>query len=174
MRFAILISVHMPKTGGTTFRQSVLQPFFGERLLLDYGDRPLLDVSDMRNAKALEFAPPENLAARFDCVHGHFLAAKYAGKVPCDLAVWLRHPVERTVSRFFYGKRKDGETVKDLTFVEFCHLERFQNIYAKFLWNMDIDSFSFVGITEDWARSMSVFCRRFDLTPPPPQPHRTT
>ena len=160
----------MPKTGGIAFRQSVLLPLFGERLLFDYGDKPLLDTADVRNAKALEFAPPADLAINFDCVHGHFLAAKYAGKVPCDLAVWLRHPVERTASRFFYGKRNGGETVRDLTFAEFCHLERFQNIYAKFLWNTDISSFDFVGITEDYASSVGVFVRRFGLSAVPAPP----
>ena len=118
----------------------------------------------MRNSKALEFAPSDDLATKFDCVHGHFLPAKYLGKVPCDLAVWLRHPVERTASFFFYGKRNGGETVKDLTFAEFCRLERFHNTYAKYLWSTDISSFDFVGITEDYARSLDVFVRRFGLS----------
>ena len=121
-------------------------------------------TADVRHAKALEFAPPDDLATKFDCVHGHFMPAKYVGKVPGDLVVWLRHPVERTASRFFYGKRNGGETMKDLTFAEFCRLERFHNVYAKYLWGTDINSFDFVGITEDYARSLGVFFRRFALS----------
>lgn len=128
--------------------------------MLDYADRPLAHETGERNAGALAFAPDGELLSRYDCVHGHFLAIKYAGSPrPIEFAVWLRDPVQRLVSRYHYGKRQGG--LAGLTFTEFCEEERFRNTYAKYLWNFDIDRCDFVGITEEYARSVGVFCRRF-------------
>ena len=162
----MLVSVHIPKTGGVTFRRSVLEPAFGDRLLLDYADRPLAHETGKRNARAQAFVPDEGLLRRYDCVHGHFLAAKYANAASgCEFAVWLRHPVQRVVSRFLFARREGRGRVAAMTFAEFCRDHHFHNLYAKYLWNFDIDRLDFVGITEDYARSVDVFRRRFDIAP---------
>lgn len=102
----MLVSVHIPKTGGITFLRTVLEPTFGDRILLDYEDKPLAHDAAERNAHAHRFLPGDDLLARYDCVHGHFLAVKYANAAtPCEFACWLRDPVERVLSRFFYAQR---------------------------------------------------------------------
>lgn len=58
-----IVSIHVPKTGGTSFIE-ILRGHFGDKLLLDYG----LNESD-------SIAPFQ--AGAFDCVHGHFPATKY-------------------------------------------------------------------------------------------------
>ena len=161
----MLVSVHLPKTGGSSFRRSVLEPAYGNRLLLDYEDRPLSHPASGRNRRAKTFQPSDELVARYDCVHGHFLATKYlCEKTPCEFAAWFRDPVQRVVSRFFYGKRKGrGEVSEDMTLEEFCELSKFHNLYAKYLWEFDIEQFDFVGITEYYASSVELFLRRFGL-----------
>ena len=157
----LLISVHIPKTGGVTFRTAVLAPAFGDRLLLDYDDHPLANESSARNARAQAFVPDDELLSRYDCIHGHFLAAKYAGTPGCEFAVWLRDPVQRYISRYHYGQREGG--MAGMTFTEFCQIERYHNTYASYLWRFDIDRFDFVGITEEYARSLDIFRRRFGI-----------
>ena len=161
----MLVSVHMPKTGGTSFRRNLLTPAFGKRLLLDYEDRPLMHSKDERNQSAKAFRPDDELLARYDCVHGHFLAAKYRCEVPSlKFAVWFRDPLQRAVSRFHHGKRTDGGAIgAHTTIEEFCELGHLQNIYAKLLWSFDLSWFDFVGITEDYAAGVEMFCRMFDL-----------
>ncbi len=150
---------------GVSFRSTVLEPAFGDRLLYDYADRPIATGRAERNAHAAAYVPSDDLLARYDCVHGHFPATKYVcDKAPCEFSVWLRHPVQRVASRFFYGKRTGDEATKDLTFSQFCRLERFHNLYAQYLWNFDVERFDFVGVIEDYARSMAVFCRRFGIS----------
>ena len=157
----MLVSVHIPKTGGITFLRTVLEPTFGDRILLDYEDKPLAHDAAERNAHAHRFLPGDDLLARYDCVHGHFLAVKYANAAtPCEFACWLRDPVERVLSRFFYAQRGNGP-VKGMTFTDFLSLDRYHNVYAKYLWSFDIERFDFVGITEDYERSLDVFHRRF-------------
>ena len=160
----MLVSVHIPKTGGMTFLKNVLEPAFGDRVLCDYGDRPMAHGTAERNAHALRFVPGDDLLARYDCVHGHFLTMKYANAAkPCKFVCWLRDPVQRVVSRFLYSKRNSIVSIKDMTFTEYCRWERHHNMYAKYLWGFDIERFDFVGITEDYERSLDVFRRRFGI-----------
>ena len=162
----MIVSVHIPKTGGVSFRKSVLEPIFGDRLLSDYADAPLSRDTPDRIARAQAFEPSPDLPERYDCVHGHFLALKYVSeRVPCEFAAWFRDPAQRVVSRYLYGQRKGGGTIAPgMTIREFCEIERFQNTYAKFLWGFDFERFDFVGITEDYASSVELFRRRFGLS----------
>ena len=162
----MLVSVHMPKTGGTAFRRNVLEPAFGERLLPDYEDRPLITPENERNESAKAFCPDDRLFARYDCVHGHFLAVKYRA-TGCKFAAWFRDPVQRAVSRFHFGTRTAGGPIgPHTTLDEFCELEHLQNMYAKLLWSFDLDWLDFVGITEDYAAGVEMFCRMFDVPDP--------
>ena len=164
----MLVSIHIPKTGGTTLRESVLKPALGNRLKMDYGDKPLATEVSVRNESALAFEPPPDLASRHDCVHGHFLATKYLSKnFPCQFAAWFRDPVQRMVSRYFDGKRTEGSLVTPgMSLAEFCEIEKFHNTYASYLWNFGLDRLDFVGIVEDYDDSLAVFCRRFDISAP--------
>ena len=139
---------------------------FGDRLLLDYDDRPLAHDASERNAKAEAFVPDDELLRRYDCVHGHFLPAKYAKKrMPCRFAVWLRDPVQRVMSRFLFAQRQGRGEVARMTLAEFCQAERYHNLYAQYLWNFEVEGFDFVGITEDYVHSVHVFRHRFGLWP---------
>ncbi len=71
----MLISVHIPKSAGTTFR-NLLQHHFGCRLYLDYGDRPLAPNYRWRMfKKRWQQGKNENATlSTYESVHGHFVA----------------------------------------------------------------------------------------------------
>ncbi len=101
----MIISLHTPKTGGNSFR-NVLQFHFGDRLFLDYGDFPINKNLQCRTADAIEKGKEIELRKleirqRFQCIHGHFLARKYAafmGNEHVKFVTWLRDPLERLAS----------------------------------------------------------------------------
>lgn len=176
----MLISVHLPKTGGVTFR-SLLQKHYGEALLLDYQDRPMSQASFQRNLSAFSnmLQPWQLDTKKYDCVHGHFLPLKYQLIKQADFITWFRHPVERVVSRYYYMQRtlsaNDAQRryIKDqhINLEAFCQIPHYHNLYAKYLVGMPLEKFRFIGITEDYDNSLTVFKHMFKLdhlhTPPP-------
>jgi hypothetical protein len=109
--------------------------------------------------KAQEF----NIKGKFPspptaCIHGHFLAAKYKNIPDGRFCTWLRDPAERVVSRYHHGlKAKERSADSPLS------LEQFQNIYARYLQNMPLTEFDFVGITEDYDDSLKLFSEIFSI-----------
>lgn len=163
----MLISVHIPKTGGTSFKE-FLTLHYQNKLFLDYGDQPMAKDSETRNKQAMahQLTAP-NLSVDYDCIHGHFLPTKYDIAAQHNLfAVWFRDPVERVVSRFFHGKRHLGAdqiVTESMSLEEFCEIEHFHNLYAKYLWNFPVRKFDFIGITEDYNNSLELFCKLLNM-----------
>lgn len=172
----LLVSVHMPKTAGTSFADS-LQARFGARYRADYADLPMQFPPLRRQRMALAGAetlrrlPPRDV----DCVHGHFLAVKYqrglAGR-PQRYITWLRDPVERVVSHYAYWRRDyDGsdpcQPLRNRMLAEDWSLERFalgeemRNLYHQYLWGVDPADFDFIGITERYADDIERMATRY-------------
>ncbi len=153
----MLISIHIPKTAGTSFG-ALLRQRFGAGLLEDYGDRPMSRASAPRIAGALVRMPGGAIRLRgFQAVHGHFLALKYVG-TRGDVVTWLRHPAQRVVSRYEHYLRDvvaglplqpvDGLR-PGLSLEEFSRIPRFRNTCAKFLRGFPRNRIACYGFSED-------------------------
>ena len=95
-----LISLHIPKCAGQSFRK-VLESWFGERLLFHY--------FQVRNA-----LPPKYPLQAGICIHGHFNAARGFGvnayyPEADQLLTVLRDPLEMHISNYFFWKRTARE-----------------------------------------------------------------
>lgn len=106
-RSELLISLHVPKTAGTSLRQ-MLQGWFGENLAFHYrGDRG---------------EAPEAVAPRPGlCVHGHFNRCRGLGALQyypdaSQFIVFLRDPFDRFVSqwRYLHYQQRSGVLVPEL------------------------------------------------------------
>jgi len=100
-----LISIHIPKAGGTSFT-SVLRTWFGKRLYLHYFDPKHGTMPRKRNIK------PGFFKRRFQkgvCIHGHFNKMRgfgvqdYYPEVNQFITV-LRNPLELALSNYYYLK----------------------------------------------------------------------
>ena len=167
----LMVSVHLPKTAGTSFR-ATLEDHFGPRLRSDYDDMPLHKGAAERNLAGLEGAVA-NFLGNFDgvgCIHGHFLPMKYLllrDRLNTEFVTWLRHPVDRLVSHYDFWKRQyDPATAgplhrtvvaQDWSLERFCLSEELRDVYATFLWAFPLEYFAFVGIVEHYAEDHAFF-----------------
>lgn len=168
-----LVSVHLPKTAGTSFAEA-LQRVHGDGLRLDNADRPLAHARGERRLSALRQACAMAGQVLPDaCVHGHFLPLKYALARRTRFCVWLRDPVQRVVSRYHHYRRHGANEphhrrwglLPGLTLEQFVVLPQYRNTYAEYLWAFPLRRFDFVGIVECYAQDMARFAACFDLDP---------
>lgn len=179
----MIISVHIPKTAGTSFAKA-LEAHFGSGLLQDYADLPTNTPQYERNRAAL-LASVHNAESAHStgvaCIHGHFLPLKYlllSVKKDLRFITWMRDPVERVLSHFYYLKSfYDPPTAPDLhrkmieedwSVERFCLSPELRNLYGQFLWGFPLEYFDFIGITEFYNEDLSYFSRQYlntDLEP---------
>ena len=167
----MLISVHIPKTGGTAFGE-LLARRFGSRLLRDYDDRPLAHAAPRRLAAAIAAIPAQPARRRgHDAVHGHFLALKYLG-VRGDVVTWLRDPAQRVLSRYHHYRRDvaEGRELQGiaglrpgLALEEFIELERFRDTMAKYFRGFPLRRVRCFGFSEDMAEGLERMRRSLGL-----------
>gem|GEM_PF-378007 len=176
----MLISLHLPKTGGVSFRRA-LEKVFGNRLRIDYGDLPINTPVLKRRCLALLKCAWNPLlfatARKIDCIHGHFLPLKYRLLRDAAFITWLRDPVERVASHYYFWKRsydpKNLPSLHKKMLRENWSLERFclgpevRNFYSQFLWGFPVERFDFIGITEHYEEDFDFFFRKYFKTAMP-------
>lgn len=107
-----LLSVHVPKTGGTAFGE-VLETVYGAGRIHTVYPRasdallaPSHEQEEMWLADSLELCRRRNDAPRV--VHGHFQLTVYADRFPNARKIaWLRHPVDRLISAYYWWRMRD-------------------------------------------------------------------
>lgn len=164
----MIISVHIPKTGGSSFRY-LLTKHFDQKVLLDYDDRPMSHSENKRLDMARSYDPKIDFElAQYECVHGHFLPLKYKGLLgDSTFITWLRHPVERHLSRYYHYVRKQERLNNEVLSPQaFCEKPEFQNIYAKYFTDFALDNFDFIGITERYQESLEALSTKLSIPLP--------
>ncbi|HYW08934.1 MAG TPA: hypothetical protein VE913_18390 [Longimicrobium sp.] len=173
-----ILSVHIYKTGGTTFR-NLLATLPGATVHFDYGDMPLAPARPLRMLGTVyrttkTFLKVHGAVRGHDdrrvFIHGHFVATKYNRIFPsAALVTWLRDPVERVVSHYHFWHRHPNMKhpickrliAERLSLAEFAEIEGMRNVHSRLLGGANLASFDFVGITEDYDRSVALFLKIF-------------
>ena len=161
-----LLSIHIPKTAGSTFR-TILDELYGESL------RPMYSLE--------ETAPRLYHTVRLDpqtrSLHGHFQAGGFEERLPGAARItWLRDPVERIVSSYFQFQRHP-ESARESEFnerlfaerwslLEFARREEMRRQVRWYLNAVPLDEFLFIGISDRFEESMRLFRYLFRLPPP--------
>ncbi len=159
----MIISVHIPKCAGTSFRY-VLQRVYGRRLWLNYG------------ADFSREAVPSDTA----CIHGHIPGRAYETAFPEHrIITMVRHPVQRVISNYYHFLHRPDERNPDcrrlherkLSLVEFAELPNVRNEATRYVAGRAPDDFDFVGITERYAESVLLYQRMLKIEWPLPVLH---
>jgi hypothetical protein len=154
-----LISLHIPKTAGTSFR-NILKSAYGERAVV----RVDIPIESERASHERAVQGPARLPRGARVLHGHFrvkdLRDRYGLEAGIPVVTWLRDPVERVVSNYFYlqgvlrgilNEEKRSVAIlnkMERTLLEYARAEIAQNRIAKFLDGTKLGDLFFVGVQE--------------------------
>ena len=118
--------------------------------------------------------PSFDLSDQVRCIHGHFLPLKYRWlrcKQPRQFVIWLRDPIERLASHYYYWlrnyQREQAGPLRIRMVEEGWSLERFcfspemRNLYSEFLWGFPYRRFDFVGVVENYESDFCYFSERY-------------
>ena len=146
-----ILSLHVPKSGGTSFAKT-LEQIYKSQFLSHY--------------PALQDQGSINLSSKTECVHGHLYIDIYQSIFPnAEFITWLRHPVDRTVSLYHHIlKNPDPENdlhkeilLGNLNLLEFSELEWARNQSLHWFGDRNPEDFKFIGFLET-SKSSIVKC----------------
>lgn len=171
----MLVSVHIPKTAGSSFLGTLTENY-GSKLLKDYADIPINTPVYERNKSALQASlfNAEKDFREIECIHGHFLPLKYlllSDKQKTTFVTWLRNPVDRVLSHYYFWKRTFDPKVspplhrkvieEDWSIERFCLSLELKDLYSQFMYGFPLEKFAFVGITEFYDDDLEFFSRHY-------------
>ncbi|WMS42853.1 sulfotransferase family 2 domain-containing protein [Acuticoccus sp. MNP-M23] len=154
----LILSIHIQKTAGTRFGE-ILRRRHGEGFALYYG------ANDERTHPMLRVDPQDVTAERLNalaesgitCLHGHIRARALLKAVPNpkQYYVFLREPIEQTLSRYHFvrslpegGKMHARMREHDYSIDEFVQLPAISNFQSNYLEPLDPRQVGFLGVTE--------------------------
>ena len=165
-----LISVHIPKTAGTSFAE-ILKEVYGHTnigslhiqsvgksndLIITYQDKPVKETELNLNTMVL---------------HGHFpyrrIPQIIKPSADTPIITWLRHPVERVISAYHYAdniyRKELSETNPRLNILntlkrnlmEYAFIKGSRNVCTQFLEGAKLEDLYFVGIVEHFEEDLA-------------------
>lgn len=162
-----LVSLHIPKTAGTSFR---------EILIKNYGQDAVaqFDIIHENNVTKFQLFGKEistpMVPKNTKVLHGHFEYHRLLVNCPqlkqVPVITWLRDPVNRVVSNYQYLNSVFEESIKENKLAtslyprlqnslqEFASREYEQNRMSKFCKGLDLSTAFFVGKVENYAQDL--------------------
>jgi hypothetical protein len=147
----MVISIHIPKTGGTSLGQ-ILGGVYGENLWVNY------EFQWNREISFKAFIPSGT-----KCLHGHFEFDAFDEIYPDALKItWLRDPVERTISLYNHIMNKpdsDNDIIMELyhskpSLIDFSSIPWVSNNALNYLGDSKPENFAFIGFLESFNESL--------------------
>jgi len=164
-----IISLHTPKSAGTSLRHAFNTAYGEDHVLEDYEEIPDNVISRASIDPDYYVRNPIFSLGKYKVVHGHFLPQKY-GFIDNALRItFLRNPIENLISIYFYWKTlkntnnpvHDYVTENNLSLLEFASLPKMRWLYTKvYFSDYDMNKFSFIG---DFSNLKSEMTRLSDL-----------
>ena len=154
--------VHIPKTAGTSFRESLDRSF---HLFKDYGANSEQTSTIIKqyayNDSELFTLKKKILAKKSFCVVGHTSLMKYVDYIPVTHTLtFVRKPLEQVISHYNHYVKFHGF---DGDFDSFLEQPFAKNIQSRILKYMPLGLLGYIGITEFYDESLSLINTQFGL-----------
>lgn len=154
-----LISIHLPKTAGTSFENS-LKEVYGVRIKTIYHPPDITPLLKMQ---------PVQFEWGYRAVHGHFPANKalLEANPKAKMVTWIRNPIDRVISHYYFWKQIPEGKLGNKNHVYFCQnnlsLTDFVQtpemrgevfVYQGYLGKVKGEDFFFIGEMEEYDRDL--------------------
>jgi hypothetical protein len=166
-----LISLHIPKTAGTSFR-NILKLMYNEDQVVRFDIR-------MGGLVFLNEEPYfENTLPCAKVIHGHFsyenLNSAFTIPENCPIITWLRDPVQRVVSNYYYLEARLIDILQEeknqlhilgkmqRSLIEYARADINRNRMSQFLQGIDLKKLAFIGIQEQFATDLPLLAARLN------------
>lgn len=152
-----LISLHIPKTAGTSFR-NILKSVYGVNAV------GRLDFATTGEVRLNNVVFNKNKLPDLKVIHGHFVYEELFNKFnfveKYKIITWVRDPVKRVLSNFYYLESRLKELLDEeknnldiisklqRNLIEYARAEINRNRQSKFLAGSKLEDFDFIGIHE--------------------------
>lgn len=144
----MILSLHYPKTAGTSFRQTLSKLYY-EHIFFHYHGAHYEGY----------------VKSKIEIIHGHFSIKSYKEMFPdAPLITWIRDPAARTLSYYNYKKYNISEKPRSgaipnnrqfLTFLDSPQFDSFVKKFDRFFGDYQIKDFTFIGITERYNEDLA-------------------
>ena len=162
-----IISLHIAKTGGKTF-VNLMKDLYGNEKVIRFRK---VKYEVLNNDYSIEL---KNEASIFNVLHGHFLYNEVKDihlNSNAKVITWLRDPVERVISRYFYLQKRieqDPNHIqkekKDMGLLNYAALPSQRNVMSQYVNGIAIENLFFIGILEYFDQSIEEFKQLFNFT----------
>jgi len=153
-----LISIHVPKTAGSSFFRILKQV---------YGKESVLRLNTMNLTE-----DPKNQDLQ-RVIHGHLKISLLDQIIQDDqprIITWLRDPVERVISNYFFSMQRvrEGKALErksstiDFSLLDYASLEENRNRASQLLDNRKLYELFFVGIYEQYEKDIDILGKLLD------------
>jgi len=144
-----LISIHIPKTAGTSFRNTLQEEYGANNVKACYkGVGANLTKENIGNIK---------------CLHGHITPEMFIARFPeAKVITWVRDPLERIKSYYYYNKytRNDGVSrgmQKYNTFMDWVNSDGSDYMINEISPYLNLDNiklFDFIGFVDNYDNEL--------------------